>query len=36
MFKVIVGFGMVITYRRGIFLYWQELSVLAQEEDQYV
>ena len=29
-----VGFGVVITYRRGhgIFLYWQELSVLAQRK----
>ena len=24
-----MGFGVVITYRRGISLYWQELSVLA-------
>ena len=28
----VVGFGVVITYRHGISLYWQELSVLAQKK----
>ena len=32
MLPYFVGFGVVITCRRGIFLYWQELSVLAQRK----